>query len=300
MHHRTLSKMFLLAPLLAIGLAGCQSERREGEQRERPRTGATQQQESPPVAQRTEGTEAGKAVATATVDQVKEKPASFYDKKVRVTGKVDKLFGDRAFDLEGTGWAFDDNITVVTKTPVTFAGGTLARRDELIVDGTVRRVVIADLERDLGWDLSPEIEVHLKERPVLVADSIRKIDESGRWEADTTKARPLAALVTIITTVDPDALVGNQVDLERERVQSVVGKGLWVGPSHMSQVYVVPANVPAGIQAGDLVRVTGTLQKPPKDATKLWNLPSELSGVVREESLYVADATVTEVPATGT
>lgn len=31
-----------------------------------------------------------------------------------------------------------------------------------------------------------------------------------------------------------------KVDLGRERVQSVTGKGMWVGPSRMSQVFVVP------------------------------------------------------------
>lgn len=293
-HHRALSRTLLIAPLLAMALPGCESGRKEGEHRDRPRTGAAQ--EGAPVAQRAEGE---KAAATTTVDQVKEKPASFYDKPVRVTGEVDRIFADRAFDLEGTGWAFNDNITVLTRTPVAFVGGALARKDELIVSGTVRRFVTAELERDLGWDLTPEIEVHLKERPVLVAESIRKVGESGSWSAEPTAARPVAAVLTIITAVDTSVLAGQKVDLERERVQSVMGKGLWIGPSSMSQVYVVPDELPPGIQAGDLVRVTGTVQKIPKDATRLWNLTPDLGALVREENLFIDDAKVTEVPASG-
>src|SRR5690606_23912633 len=98
----------------------------------------------------------------------------FYGRQVRLTGEVDEVFSDRAFELEGTGWAFDDDITVLARTSVQLAGAGLEDGDELIVSGTVRPMVVAEVERELGWDLSPELEVRLKERPVLVADSIRR------------------------------------------------------------------------------------------------------------------------------
>jgi hypothetical protein len=58
---------------------------------------------------------------------------------------------------------------------------------------------------------------------------------------------------------------------------------------------VLPASDLKDIQPGDWVRVTGTLQKAPKDAAKTWELPANIAGAVSEESLFVDAATVTEV-----
>lgn len=231
-----------------------------------------------------------------TVDEVKEAPRSYYGRQVRVTGEVDEIHGDRAFELDGTGWAFDDDITVLTRTPVALAAGPLLDGDELIVAGTVRRFTLAEIERELGWDLQPQLEVTLKDRPVLIADSIYNVETHQRWTDDDVAAEPVASVVTIITTVDADALAGQEITLGRERVQSVMGEGLWIGPSHMAQVFVRPETMPTGIEAGDAVEVSGTLREVPDDAAKLWNLPAGMAGVVRDETLFIDDATVQELP----
>jgi hypothetical protein len=236
----------------------------------------------------------------ASVDTIKEAPNRFYGKTVNVSGNVERVYSDRAFQLEGTGWAFDDNIMVLTKQPVSVAGGPLVADDELIVTGTVRPFVVADIERDLGWDLQQDLEVRLSKRPVLVAESIRKVNEYGTWSATgAAAATPITSALTIVATVGPDALVGRKVELARERVWSVEGKGLWVGPTVMSQVFVLPAAEPKDLQPGDRVRVTGTLQKVPKDAGKTWGLPAGRATTMSEDALYVDAATVTEVPASG-
>lgn len=230
--------------------------------------------------------------AQTTVDKVRESPSSFYGKKVRLTGEVDSILTDRAFELEGNGWAFHDNIAVFTKTPVQMGGTLLSKGDEVIITGTVRPFVTAEVERDIGWDISQETEIKLRERPVLVADSIRKVSESGRWSAEGTSAQPIATVVTLITSMDVSALAGQQVDLGRERVQAVTGKGLWVGPSSMSQVFVLPATPPTDFKVGDMVRVSGTLRKVPADAVQAWGLPSAMAGAVREGMIFVDNATV--------
>lgn len=230
------------------------------------------------------------------VDAIKEAPARYYGKTVRVAGEVDEIYNDRAFELEGTGWAFNDNITVLTKTPVRLGGEALAADEELVVVGTVRPFVAAEIKRDLGWDIGADVEVKLNKRPVLIAQSIQRVGEYGVWpEPAAGAAGPVTSTVMIVTMADPASLAGRKVDLGRERVQSVMGKGLWVGPSHMSQVYVVPSQPVKDIQAGQTVRVAGTLQKVPKDAVKTWDLPANMEGVVREESVFVDKATVTKV-----
>lgn len=131
------------------------------------------------------------AVPRPTVEEVQDTPTSYYGKRVRLAGKVDEILSDRAFELEGAGWAFGDNIIVLTKTPVRFTGAPLARDSELIVSGVVRRRV-EDTAIELGWAPTPEHETKVNERPVLVADSIRLINDDGRddrWSADPARSK---------------------------------------------------------------------------------------------------------------
>lgn len=243
----------------------------------------------------------GASAPPAGVENIKDAPQRYYGKTVTVTGDVDKIYNDRAFELEGTGWAFNDNITVLTKTPVRMGAAQLAKDTELIVTGTVRRFIETDVERDLGWDIGNEVTIHLKERPVLIADSIRMVNEYGRWTASGAPASaPVTTTLWIVTAVDQSALVGRKVDLGREHVQSVAGKGLWVGPNALSQVFVLPKQPPKDIKAGDRVRVAdGTVQKAPADAAKAWDLPANMQGVAWADMLYVKDATVTKLAETG-
>jgi len=232
----------------------------------------------------------------ASVDAIKEGPARFYGKTVRVTGEIDKIYSDRAFDLEGTGWAFDDNITVLTSSPVSTNGVPLRAGDDIIVLGTVRPFVVADVERDVGWDIGSDVEIKLNKRPVLIATSIRRVGEYGSWPATGT-AEPVKTTLAIVIT-DPAVMVGRKVDLGQERVQAVQGKGLWVGYGQMSKVFVLPKEPVKDIKDGDNVRVTGTLQKAPHDAAKAWDLPAAMAGAVSNDTLFVDAATVTKADTT--
>jgi len=233
------------------------------------------------------------AAPGARVDAIKETPERYYGKTVRLAGEVDEIYGDRAFELEGNEWAFDDNITVLTKTPVGFGGAALNDDDEVVVVGKVRPFVAADVERDVGWDISPDVEIKLTKRPVIVAESIRKVGDPARWPPGGSD--PVTSTLMIVATTEPWILADRKVDLRYERVQSVMGKGLWVGPSHMSQVFVLPNQPPKDVQPGEWVRVTGTMKKAPKDAVSAWDLRPGMEGVVGEDTVFVDDATVTEV-----
>ncbi len=292
----------IVALLAAMALCGCQQGDRQpydGPRADSSPSGAQVTAAAGP--ERT--TQAVDRVDRApTVEQVKEAPLSFYGKQVRLVGEVEGVLSDRSFELEGTGWAFGDNIIVLTKTPVQFASGPLGADSEVIVAGTVRRYVKQEIERDLGWGLTPELETRVKDRPVIVADTIRKMGDygyDGRWSADGRAGppEPVQAAIMIVTAADPDALAGQRVELTRERVQSVMGKGLWIGPGHMSQVFVLPATMPKDVQAGDFVAVSGVLRKVPKDASRTWDIPAEMAGVVREETLFIDASTVREAPA---
>lgn len=298
----TRTRALLMATTLAAAATlGCQGER-DRNKGEPPKPTAQSERApqpgTPPPAPAS--AEPKKAPPTdATIAQVKERPADFYGKQVVVSGKVEKLIDERTFELEGTRWLFNDDITVLTRSPAQLATAAVAGKDELIVTGTVRPFVVADVERELGWNLTPEVAVRLKERPVLIAERIRRVSDQGGWTAeggDEGKTGPLTSMVTIITAIDLRSLAGRQVDLGRERVQAVAGKGLWIGPSAMSQIFVLPTQMPKNIQAGDTVQVSGTLREVPKGATATWELPKEMASRVHDETLYLDGATVKELP----
>ena len=291
---RASTRTTLLAMSMILALApGCKDEQsKQANQGSQAANPANQGNQGTPKTGAAGNTQVS---AETTVDKVRESPSYFYGKQVRIAGKVEDIVTDRAFELEGAGWAFHDNIMVFTKTPVQMVGGLLGKGDEVIITGTVRPFVTGEVEREVGWDISQETEIKLKERPVIVADSIRKVSESGRWSAEGVGVQPITTVVAMITTMDVSALAGQPVDLGRERVQSVSGKGLWVGPSAMSQVFVLPSAPPTDIKPGDMVRVAGTLRKVPANANEAWGLPSSMAGAVREGMIFIADATVRPV-----
>lgn len=233
------------------------------------------------------------AGARTSVDAIKEAPERFYGKTVRLVGKVDETPSDRAFNLEGTEWAFNDNIAVLTKTPVRIGGAPLAAGDEVVVTGTVRPYSVAEVEREIGWTITPDLEAKIRKRPVLIAQSLRKLDDPRRWSASGAP-EPVTTTWMIMTVTEPGSLVGQKVDLGRERVQAVAGKGLWVGQGPMSQVFVLPNQPVKDVKPGDTVRVAGTLQRTPKDAQKAWDLPQNMEGAAGEGTVFVDGATVTK------
>lgn len=239
------------------------------------------------------------------VDQVKEEPQRYYDKQVRLAGGVDELFADRVFELEGSGWAFNDNITVLLKEPMKLdAGGPLTDDDEVIVSGTVRHFVVADIEREIGWDVPPDIETRLRDRPVLVAESVRKVAgeqqrvaAAGQQDGQAAGQQQVDSVVQIVGFTNPTQLAGQRVELERETVQAVVGKGLWVGPSGAQQIFVVPMTMPDDIAAGDTVTLSGTLRQAPENAAEAWDLPRDAARGLGPNAVYLETVTIREVPA---
>lgn len=279
MRRDTHAQAWAIAALFTVVATGaCNSERERAAER------PAQQAERAPM-----------PLPTTDVDKVKEHPAWYYDKKVRVTGEIDEVYSDQAFRLEGTGWAFDDDITVLLKKPMDAASHTsYAKDDELIVTGTVRRFVVADVERDLGWDLSPEIEIKLKERPVLIAEAVRKISpEQAKAAAEVMKG-DVETVTEILAVTDQKSLHDKNVDLNREKVQQIVGKGMWIGPSTSEKIFVVPKEMPKDVVAGDYVTVSGELAEVPANAIETWELPKEMANDLGKV-VFIDDARVREI-----
>lgn len=71
----------------------------------------------------------------------------------------------------------DNDLLVITRQPTTAAVNDTWLTERATVTGTVRNFVVAEIEREYGFDLQPEIETEFRNKPVLIADSVRKIDE---------------------------------------------------------------------------------------------------------------------------
>lgn len=92
---------------------------------------------------------------------------------VTVTGEVEKRYDDRTVTISGEGEWFDPDLTVVSKEPLP---AEVIEDAKLTVTGTVRKVGVVEVERELGWDFDPQIEVELDEvKTFLVADSVEVV-----------------------------------------------------------------------------------------------------------------------------
>ena len=82
------------------------------------------------------------------------------------------------------------------------AGGNRAYlvNDTVTVTGIVRMMVAAEIERELGWNLDPQIEAELERKPVLVAQSL------------SFKLRPATASPS--PTITPGAQMGMLAEVQ--------------------------------------------------------------------------------------
>jgi hypothetical protein len=159
-------------------------------------------------------------------------PNSYVGKTVTVEADVEEVFGPRAFALDEDAplaGGIDNNLLVFSK-----AAGDLADIDDEWLNNTVRvtgkvgRMSVVEIERELGWDLDPQLETELEGAgPVLIASSVDRIGqgtasagpaaqagEQARSELPgTASPLPLAALLSVVS-------LGTGIGLRRFRRRS--------------------------------------------------------------------------------
>ncbi|MBH8554472.1 hypothetical protein I8751_19315 [Nostocaceae cyanobacterium CENA357] len=99
-------------------------------------------------------------------------PSAYYNKVIAVPAEVEDIVGNNAFTLDEDQLIGGQDLLVLFpkgQTPV-------KEGEKIVVAGTLRPFVVADIERDydLTWDagLQKQLEVEYKNRPVLVAESV--------------------------------------------------------------------------------------------------------------------------------
>lgn len=180
MMRRTTTAACALA--FAVAVSACEREPLEP-QVDRSPAGAAEQAD-PATAERQAdepGNEAEQGGETRVADIVGE-PESYVGKTVTVSADVEEVFGPMAFALDEdsplTG-GIDNDLLVLSKK-----AGALEEIDDQWLDnkvrvtGTVGTWGAVEVEREIGWDLDPEIEVELENGgPVLIATSVERIPD---------------------------------------------------------------------------------------------------------------------------
>ena len=127
-------------------------------------------------------TTAERTDAEITVADIVGEPETYYGRRVTLEADVDDVIGPRAFALDEDAplaGGIDNDLVVLAREPLP----TGALDDEWVdqrvrVTGTVARLDVVEIERELDWDLNPEIETELEDRrAVLIAESVSRVGQ---------------------------------------------------------------------------------------------------------------------------
>lgn len=122
------------------------------------------------------------AGATHRVAEITDAPDAFIGKTVTVVAEVDDVYGPRAFILEGEDedsalakGAGEDLLTLVPKVGGFPNVDAQWEDDKVRVTGVVQRMIVKDVEREIGWELPPNLKSGFRSRPVLIARSVERL-----------------------------------------------------------------------------------------------------------------------------
>lgn len=105
---------------------------------------------------------------------------NYLGQTVTVEADVQEVFGPRAFSLDEddalAGGIDNDVLVVGTSTSNLERIEDNWLKNKVRVTGTVRGVALVDLEREVGWDLDPQIKAELQDvKAVIVASSVQRL-----------------------------------------------------------------------------------------------------------------------------
>jgi hypothetical protein len=127
-------------------------------------------------------TDAAPAANTAMdVDDLVKNVDKLIGQEVTVVGEVDEVLSPMAFALDeeaALSAGIDNDVLVFyPKSSELAALDDAWLNDEVRVTGTVGKMTVVEIEREVGWDLDPKIEAEVeKQGPVLIAKKVERIN----------------------------------------------------------------------------------------------------------------------------
>ncbi len=257
----------------------------------------------------------GADVAAGTIVQ---NPSAYIGKTVTVSGDVEEVHGPRAFSMDsGTGLG---ELLVLGREPfpnVPSDGNRAYLVDDTVkVTGTVRMLVTANVEREIGWDLDRQLVVTYEGKPVLIAQTANFTPNPNRSKTtaapspaatvnaqntpaeptQSTLTEPITDVVLIITTPDRPSLIGKRVQLTDVKIQSVVGdRGFWIGSGKQRLFARLDEKLDKGtaewdvdVNAGQTRTITGVIEKlPSMDEIQRWGLSPQEAAALKDQQVYL-------------
>lgn len=119
-----------------------------------------------------------------TVEKITENPERYVGESVLVSAEIKRFYQPGVFAISDEG-PFESELIVVTTEPLPLpkelpGEPPESMKETVRVAGTVKRFVVAEIERDLGFDLESRVEAEIEEnQPVLVAQSVSGVPHVG-------------------------------------------------------------------------------------------------------------------------
>ncbi|MDV2994620.1 MAG: hypothetical protein N4J56_004274 [Chroococcidiopsis sp. SAG 2025] len=102
-------------------------------------------------------------------EEITGNPTLYYNRRLAVPGNVQRVYSPNAFVLE-------NNLLVLNPYPKQAARQKVTQGEKVVATGVLDRLVIADIEREYGFDLEPglqrQLEVDYADRPVMIVDNV--------------------------------------------------------------------------------------------------------------------------------
>jgi hypothetical protein len=118
---------------------------------------------------------------TTRVADIAGEPDRFIGQTVTVVADVEEVHSPRAFSLDEDSPAaggIDNDLLVLSPQ-----AGSLSDLDDtwlnnkVRVTGRVGKMAVLDIEREVGWDLDPQLEMEVERaRAILIATSVQRIE----------------------------------------------------------------------------------------------------------------------------
>ena len=141
----------------------------------------------------------GIAEGLVSVADIAANPSEYAGQTVTVEADLEEVFGPRAFALDEDafvrGGIDNDMLVLGTSTQGLEAIDDQWLNNKVRVTGTFVPTAVVEVEREVGWDLDPEIEVELERSgAVLIASSVQRASPDAGAGASTLPdtASPLA------------------------------------------------------------------------------------------------------------
>ncbi len=114
------------------------------------------------------------------INDINSNPEAYTGREIRINGEISEILASGVLRLDQEETINGDEILVIIR-PNNNSGNVNERNSEsawnVVVRGEVRKLNVSEIERELGLDLSSEIEEKYQGEYVIVADLITPISE---------------------------------------------------------------------------------------------------------------------------